>query len=242
MDNVNYSDAIDRNALNDADFEGTSLGALHSMETIKNYLQGCTVLIDIGAYKGLFARLANAFHPFKRTFCFEPNSDLLNLIKLNNKNLSITVENLALASYRGEATYYRHQSASMNSIVECKNEVLRSEFPWDNPDFIEQEKIMATTLDLYFEGKSLESEKTFIKIDTQGNELDILRGAVRTLARTEALLLEHIFVSPYKTKYTFADVIAFLDDHSFMCHGALSIQKRPSNKISAVDFLFCKTS
>ena len=51
------------------------------METICNYLTNTNILIDIGAYKGLFSKTANSFFPFERTICFEPNKLLIDVIK-----------------------------------------------------------------------------------------------------------------------------------------------------------------
>lgn len=209
-------------------------------DTIKNYKIDADVLLDIGAYKGLFCNTANSYFDFKKTICFEPNLKLHKEIKDNNPKINLTVEKTALDTKDGTADYYMHQDSSMNSLIESNNEVLKNEFPWDNPDFLKKINLTTTTLDVYIRDNNLSQYSFFIKIDTQGNELNILRESTATLEKTQGLLVEFMFTTPYNTDFSFYDLIDFLDKQGFKCEGALSIRKRPSKKISAVDFLFVR--
>jgi FkbM family methyltransferase len=146
----------------------------------------------------------------------------------------------ALADKEGSRTYYLHQDDSMNSLVESSSQVLRDEFPFDNPDLVSQTKIDTCRLDQFVETHRLADRWFMIKIDTQGNELEILKHGTKTLARTEACVVEFMFLTPYRMSYNFADLVTFMDGHGFVCQGALTIARRPSQRISAVDFLFVR--
>ena len=52
--------------------------------------------------------------------------------------------------------------------------------------------------------------KFILKIDTQGNELNVLRQGQKVLECTEMCLIEFMFFSPYKTNYTFDDLVTFM--------------------------------
>lgn len=54
-----------------------------------------------------------------------------------------------------------------------------------------------------------------LKVDVQGHELALLRGATATLARTEALLIEVLFVSHYEDDAIFAQVDAAVRQQGF---------------------------
>ena len=95
-------------------------------------------------------------------------------------------------------TFHLHQDSSMNSIVESNIEVLNAEFPWDNPDLIDKNLVPTNTLDNYMKNLDTENYSLFIKIDTQGNELNVLKHSVQTLKLTKVLLIEFMFLSPYK--------------------------------------------
>jgi FkbM family methyltransferase len=218
----------------------SSFSDIESMETIINYLKNTNILIDIGAHKGLFTKTANSFFPFDKTICFEPNKVLHNTIKENNSNINLIIENMALSDKEGKATFHLHQDSSMNSIEESNPAVLKSEFPWDNPDLIKKMMVTTKTLDNYFKNPDFKNNLFFIKIDTQGNELNVLKHGIQVLKKTKVLLIEYMFLSPYKNESSFSDLIYFLNEHNFICKGALTIFKRPSKKISGVDFLFIK--
>jgi FkbM family methyltransferase len=72
------------------------------------------------------------------------------------------------------------------------------------------EQIQVTTLDAAVEAGALPSPD-FIKLDTQGSELDILKGAEQSLGRsTIAIESEVEFIPLYKGQPLFVDVDAFL--------------------------------
>ncbi len=63
----------------------------------------------------------------------------------------------------------------------------------------------------------------FLKMDVQGAELDVLRGAERTVAQTVAVHLEVEFVPMYKGQPLFADVDAELRRRGFLLHSLLGL-------------------
>ena len=237
--------AILRNQLSASDFSDVPLDMIEMMETIRNVRQRSTVLLDVGAFKGQFSKTADAFFHFDQICSFEPNAAMHDTIRANNQGKKLRIQHIALADVSGqEVTFYLHDDASMNSTVSAEDEVLRKEFPFSNPDNIQATTVMTKKLDDFiredFQGTG--KEVFFLKLDTQGNELSILQHGIETLKRTEICLIEFMFTSPYKTKFSFYELIEFMKQHHFTCEGALSLRKRPSGKISSVDFLFVHTA
>jgi FkbM family methyltransferase len=229
-----------RNNLDYNQLKDLPLELIETMETVKNYTKETNVLLDIGAHKGLFSATANLFSSFDKTICFEPNTNMNESIKSSNTGINLKIENIALSDKKGKAIFHLHEDSSMNSIVDSDNEVLKSEFPWDNPDLMKETEVPTDTLDNYIEDSILQNNSFFIKIDTQGNELSVLKNSLKTLKRTEVILIEFMFLTPYDTDFSFLDLSNFLNENGFDCKGALTIFKRPSKKVSGVDFLFVK--
>ena len=229
-----------RNKLDFNHIKELPLELIETMETVKNYTKETNVLLDIGAHNGLFSATANLFSSFDKTICFEPNTKLNDSIKSANTEINLKIENIALSDKKGKAIFYLHEDSSMNSLVNSDNEVLKTEFPWDNPDLMNEIEVPTNTLDNYIEDRDLYNNLFFIKIDTQGNELNVLKNSLKTLKRTGVLLIEYMFVTPYDTDFSFLDLNNFLNENGFDCKGALTIFKRPSKKVSGVDFLFVK--
>jgi len=240
VERVNLSNTIERNRLSDSDLGELPINFIEIMETIKNYRLKANILLDIGAYKGLFSKVSNAFFNFDKIICFEPNKEMNEIIEHNNEKRKLVIENIALSNQVGQTIFFLHQDASMNSIVAVENEILKTEFPWDNPDLLKKTIVNTITLDHYIERNAFNNETFIIKIDTQGNELNVLKNGIKTLKQTEICLIEYMFLTPYKSDFSFYNLLEFMNKNEFDCKGALTISKRQSKKISAVDFLFVK--
>jgi FkbM family methyltransferase len=66
----------------------------------------------------------------------------------------------------------------------------------------------------------------YLKIDVQGAELDVLRGATRALAGVVVLELEVEFVPLYAGQPLFGDIQVFLREHGFLLHKFLDVAGR----------------
>lgn len=58
----------------------------------------------------------------------------------------------------------------------------------------------------------------FLKVDVQGAELDVLKGATRTLGKTAVVELEVEFVPLYKDQPLFAEIDIFMRANGFLLH------------------------
>ena len=66
----------------------------------------------------------------------------------------------------------------------------------------------------------------FLKIDVQGAELDIFKGATKTLKNSLFIISEVEFLKIYENQPLFGDVSNFLSDNDFMFHKFLGIGGR----------------
>ena len=121
-------------------------------DTALFYVNNWRNCIDIGSNVGMWTReLATRF---KKVYCFEPNT---NFIECFNKN--ITENNVKLFQYG--------LSDMEHTASQIKQSTILSEYPGN---------VMCKTLDS-FNLKDID----FIKIDVDGFEYKVLRGAVKTI-------------------------------------------------------------
>jgi len=77
------------------------------------------------------------------------------------------------------------------------------------------EQVDISTLDVLSPQYVTADEKVFLKIDTQGFELEVLKGALATLPRIKGMLLELSLVELYDDQPLWTEVIAWLKDKGF---------------------------
>lgn len=128
-------------------------------------------VVDIGAHEGSYAREVAALAPGARVFAFEPHPETFK--RLAAGAVGYTPVHAAVASEAGTLSLYDHGSPAGTqhaSLVRGVIETIHEEPTarrWDVP---------ATTLDRFVAEQGI-VRIHLLKIDTEGSELDVLRGA-----------------------------------------------------------------
>lgn len=153
----------------------------NTFKIIKNLLPVDGVFVDIGANIGIYSCImANHVGVKGSVIAFEPMPENLEALYNNialNKLKNVEVNELALSNRQeGFNLYvpYSHQEGPTG----CTQ-------VWNPGDWVSVGITDATTLDIAFQKERLD----FIKIDTQGHELEILQGAKSTIERFQPLML-----------------------------------------------------
>jgi FkbM family methyltransferase len=132
------------------------------------------IVIDIGANAGTFAIIAAQLAgPRGHVVAFEPSPKFANIIRKNvelNKFSNTTVHQVALGSHAGEV--YLNE----NVADDTTNYVSKTGTP-----------VPLATLDSYTEDFD---KINLIKIDAEGSEEEIIKGAANTFKKTKILLFE----------------------------------------------------
>jgi len=177
-------------------------------------LDAKSVIYDVGANVGIYSLLALSRHPEVRAVCFEP--DALNFARLT--------DNLHLNAFGERAVAYAMGLSDQTRIARFHSSrfiVGQAEnwFAGLNEGGKEQTGTVVTGCPLYrldafmAEQPDLPSP-THIKIDVDGPELQILKGAAATLARPS---LRHILIELFDDELE--EVAAVLSDHGFKRSG-----------------------
>lgn len=75
----------------------------------------------------------------------------------------------------------------------------------------------------------------YLKIDVQGGELDVMRGAEKLLTGVLVAEMEVEFIPLYKDQPLFADVDSFMREHGFMLHRFVDMSGRAYRPFTAND-------
>jgi FkbM family methyltransferase len=216
-----------------------SLETLNTLAAVRAHLGGSVdTLVDVGAHLGGF--VVPAFHILgaKKAICFEPNRTLLPALASVTSSLCIELRPYALADQPGRGDLFIHEDASMSSLKRADKDILQRHFNTYDGSLIETKAVRVSTLDIELAGQIGNGRRFFVKLDTQGNELEVLQGANSVLKHCDGILVEHMFTTPYQGQGSFEDLIEFMKSHSFSCVAAVDIKRKSTNRISGVDFLF----
>jgi FkbM family methyltransferase len=86
--------------------------------------------------------------------------------------------------------------------------------------YVGTEQVPCQRLDDALDETTLATKIVALKMDVQGYEMEVLRGAPRLLERTHLIELEVSLIEMYKGQPTAAELVAMLDQHGFEIVGA----------------------
>ena len=167
--------------------------------------------MDIGASGGIDNRWSKI--PLDVTaVLFEP--DPREFQKLSTSNSNNIVLKTALSDQKGKATFNLCQKQEVSSIFKPNFEILNL-FPLSERFSINDSiSIDTDTIDNQTKVNQIKNID-FIKIDTQGYELAILKGAHNTIENVIGLEVEVEFLQIYENQPTFGEVNTFLIKKGF---------------------------
>lgn len=165
-------------------WSGLRLEELREAQFISQLLQPRMTFFDIGANTGLFAIAAAKKDPSIQVFAFEPSTWTFQVLKENirlNDVDNVRAYAVALGDWIGEATLQVNAPGAdgLNTIGRPSHPGCR---------VVAQEKVPITTLDTFLWEHGIRKVDV-MKVDVEGAELLVFRGARKLLERTDAPLI-----------------------------------------------------
>ena len=121
----------------------------------------------------------------------------------------------SLGAAPGPARLFLTREPSCNSLYPPDPELIADRPALECTSLVSTAEIELTTLDAWAAEAGVRSVD-FLKLDTQGSELDILRGAQQLLGSVRALEVEVELNPLYQGQPLFGDVDRFLREHGFV--------------------------
>lgn len=173
------------------------------LHLIKKYFNPNHIL-DVGGHTGEFYNLAKLFFPHAGFFIIEGNSSCEHHIKQLNVPYTIKV----VGKEKTKTIFYK-----TTQNLECTgNSIYREITPHFNDEVLIKEEVNQYTIDTIFK----EANFDFVKIDTQGSELDILKGGERICKPCKGILLEVSLLKYNEGAPLYSEVVEFMDSYGFL--------------------------
>lgn len=209
---------------------------IDSLELIEHAANaGARVFYDVGANVGTWTLLCRALVPDSTIIAFEPMEEHLLEFGKNTKELNrVSLFPFALGATEETRMFYPTSFSDASGFLPLNDEgrqlwCIQNETP----------RVMEVqTLDAVIATKSL-PPPDLIKLDVQGFELEVLKGASNNLKHARWVLTEVSFKPFYDGQVLFSELAGFLSQRGFEVY-AMGQSMRACQPLTQVDVLFVR--
>ena len=195
---------------------------------LKNHgLTKIDLIFDIGAHKGESINLFLRNMTVRKIISFEASPLNFKFLKNNKKylvkkfpNTKIIIENIALSSNEKVVNFnqFNESSSSTMNNINQESKYFKRKFNLLNlrnkKKIYESFKLKTETLDNYIYQNKL-NRISFLKIDTEGYEYEILIGLKKRIKSVDTIMFEHHYDNMIIKEYTFSDINYLLKKNDF---------------------------
>ena len=191
-------------------------------------------VIDVGANRGQFSLYARERFPEAKIFSIEPLCGPRSRIeKLFGQDGQVEILGFAAGAAGGAASLNVTQHDDSSSLL-APTTLQTTRFR--GTDVTASERVAVRALDEALGGRPL-ARPALLKIDVQGFELEVLKGAGVLLREIDAVLIECSFVEFYSGQAIFDDVYRMMGAHGFQLLGGV-VSAATGSRWEQGDFVF----
>lgn len=174
---------------------------------------GVDVVLDVGANIGQYARSLLRMGYRGRIVSFEPLSSARRRLEANARGVpNWQIVPVALGDFDGRSTIHVAGNSQSSSLLEM---LPRHVAAAPDSAYVSAEVVEVRRLDSLFSEYCRAGERCFLKLDVQGLEQAVLRGARESLARCLGVQLEMSLLPLYEGEATFTELLDQMADHGY---------------------------
>ena len=180
------------------------------------------IIFDVGGHNGESILLFNKNFNLLKTYSFEPLENNFLKLKINTKKIAkkITYFNCALGEkkeIRIIKEMIETSSSTLNDINENSKYFKKKKFflgVKENKKMFEEKKVSVDRADNII--KKFKVDKIdLLKIDTEGYELNVIKGFGENIDLVKVIIFEHHFDLMIKKNYNYSDINKYLANKGF---------------------------
>lgn len=192
-------------------------------------------IFDVGAATGEFCFRFKQLFPDSIIHAFEPQSDFFSILD-QQSNESLIVNNIVLSDNSGELDFFITSGKESSSLIKPN----KTGTEWDHYLGISHKsKVVSDTIDQYCNEKSIE-RINILKLDVQGAELQVLRGAEMLLRKGKIDLIysEVLFMQFYEGQPLYHDIAIYLNKYNYKLYNLYNCVFTRNSVLTWADAIF----
>ncbi len=195
----------------------------HLVEVLK--LLDINCVLDVGANLGAYARMLREVGYRGRIVSFEPCSDTFReLSRAMQSDPDWSGHQMALGDQEGTGELHLSRSSDFNSLHAASDYGAQSRYN-DQLNFRGTERVPIRRLDTMLDAVTagIDKPRIFMKVDTQGHDLHVVRGVGQMLDRILALQVEVAARRIYEDVPSFGDTMAAYERFGYLPRGFVPV-------------------
>ena len=187
----------------------------NEIELLERFIEPGTDSIDVGVYRGVYSYEMSKYS--KNVHSFEPNPIIFEYI---NKNLKKIINNIFL---------YNYALSNKNEVIDLKVPIRNEKYNRENFEefyelgratihqentFKRYEKFQITSKKI--DEFNFKNNISFIKIDVEGHELEVIKGGEEIISKNKPILLVEIEERHSQSKVS--DTINYINKLGYISH------------------------
>jgi len=202
---------------------------------------GIRTVLDVGANSGQFARYIRNILPESKIISFEPLPGPFRQLAewANRQNGQVLPLNTALGEKEEIAQMFQHPDHSPSSSLLHSTPISHSYYPFTERESLVSVNVCSLDKILADRKIAIQSE-VLIKLDVQGYEDRVIKGAPQTFASARACITEIDFDTLYDGQCTFREVWKLLDNLGYRYAGNFDQTYANDGHVIFADAMFVK--
>ncbi|MGN7818495.1 FkbM family methyltransferase [Chitinophaga varians] len=215
---------------------GASIASTQLVHNCGHYIRSLHTILDVGANKGQFALAVAHRYPQARIYSFEPVPDTFSQLQQHTrKTPAIRTFNFALGSSNGSLEFFSNAYSHASSALQVSDKQIQLQ-----PQTAHTRRMMVPVKQLDQLPDLLLKSPTLLKLDVQGFEQEVLRGATATLRQIDYLLFETSFIPMYNGEPLFDEMHHFVKSLGFDFIAPVGFLQSDNLQILQMDLLYQK--
>jgi FkbM family methyltransferase len=192
-------------------------GELHFIKKTSSKLG---IVFDVGANIGEWTNLVAKVSPEAKVYSFEPSRETFKVLSKNILSSNVHIQNIGLGDQKEAKDFYIYgENSVLNSAIERHfSDEIRP---------LVVEKVLFNTLDDFCNENNI-NRISFLKVDTEGNELAVLKGATHLIKNGRIDIIQFEYGGTYiDAGILLRDVFSFFEGKPYAIYKLMQDSLKP---------------